>query len=332
MVQAVSETKPSWMSFLAWPLIGAGISYSVLGAMTIGLFVFPFVLTGLFAMFKWGGNRKSSVGLISGAGLPFLFLAYLNRSGPGMVCGPYKNGGQECTQEYSPWPFLIIGAIFVLLGVLMFIRIRSGSAISSRSRGLLVLILVVSVLTFGLIAAPSTRPSMTTESGRVQYSYNEISKSLAKKEGVPTSILPPVRVAVASYQDGSKASLWVPNPAKLKPRSNCFAVDVVRGKSGSAGFFESLCLAPKSAVILERQNSVVVGFIGLTKASQVSVTVLDQTYVVPMIFGYFLVPSSLSDDPTAKFTITYTEPGQGTCKVRNLVAPGISTSFECVIS
>lgn len=126
VVETVNEGKPNWKSFLAWPLIGAALALSVLGAMTIGIFVLPFALAGFFALLKWGGNRKSSVGLISGAGLPVLFIAYLNRNGPGMVCGPYKNGGQQCTQEYSPWPFLVIGAILVLLGVLLFIRLRSG--------------------------------------------------------------------------------------------------------------------------------------------------------------------------------------------------------------
>jgi hypothetical protein len=121
----VSTDRPSWASFFAWPMIGAALSLSVLGAMTIGVFVFPFAIAGLFALRKWGGNQKSSVGLISGAGLPVLYVAYLNRQGPGMVCGSYKNGGGYCTQEYSPWPFLIVGAILVALGVVLFIRLRN---------------------------------------------------------------------------------------------------------------------------------------------------------------------------------------------------------------
>ena len=328
----MNEDKPKWWSFFAWPLVGAALAFSVVSAMTIGIFLLPFVLVGLFALLKWGGDRKSSAGLFSGAGLPFLFIAYINRNGPGNICTPYGQGGQQCTQEGSPLPWLIIGAILVLLGVLLFIRLRSNSGISSRGKGLFLLILIVSVLTANLVIHQSPPPLMSTESGRVQYAFNEIFTAIAKKEAVPAPTLSPVRADVASYPGGSKASLWVPNPATFEPRSNCFAVDVVRNKSGSAGFFESSCLEPRAEVILERQNSVVVGFIGLTKASKASVTVLDQTFVVPMVFGYFLVPSSLTGDPKAKFTITYTEPGQATCKVINLPAPGISTSKECVIA
>jgi len=124
-MDAVSTDKLSWASFLAWPLIGAALSLSVLGAMTIGIYVLPFAIAGLLALRKWGGNQKSSVGLISGAGLPVLYVAYLNRQGPGMVCGPYKNGGQQCMQEYSPWPFLLVGTILFVLGLALFIRLRS---------------------------------------------------------------------------------------------------------------------------------------------------------------------------------------------------------------
>ena len=40
-----------------------------------------------------------------------LVLAFLNRHGPGMVCG-----GTKCEQQFSPWPWLIAGVLFVLLG------------------------------------------------------------------------------------------------------------------------------------------------------------------------------------------------------------------------
>lgn len=121
----MNEDKPKWWSFFAWPLVGAALAVSVLGAMTIGLFVLPFATAGLLALLRWGGNRKSSIGLISGVGLPFLYIALLNRGGPGMVCSSYKNGGQACTEEYSPWPFILIGAVLVAVGVILFVRSRT---------------------------------------------------------------------------------------------------------------------------------------------------------------------------------------------------------------
>lgn len=221
----------------------------------------------------------------------------------------------------------------MLLGVLMFLRIRSVSGISSNLKGVLVFVLVVFLLTFRLIVFPTTGSLGSTESGRVQDEFKAIFSTLAKVQGNPTLLpLPPVRVDVAFFSDGSKASLWVPNFAKMKPRSNCLGLYLSQGENWSGGSIESLCSAPKSGVILGRQNSVVVGFIGVTNAREVSITVLDVTVTVPMVFGYFLVPGSFSVDPKTKYTITYTEPGSATCKVSNLVAPASSRAMQCVVA
>lgn len=328
----MNEDKPTWWSFYAWPLIGAGLTFSVVGAMTIGLFVFPFVLAGFFAMLKWGGNRKSSVGLISGAGLPILFIAYINRDGPGDICTPYDHGGQQCSQEYSPWPFLIIGLALVLLGMLIFFRMRSGSAISSRTKGLLVVVLVVGVLIFGLIAAPSTRSPEDTELGRVQNAFNGMSALVAKKVGVPPSWLTSVRAGVVSYPDGSTASLWVPKSASGGLRSGCFYVDQSRNGSAIGGFSVASCAIPKSEVILERQGSIVVGFERMPRVPAARITSGGITVDAPITLGYFIFPSSVSMNPKAMFTITLIEPGGASCKVTDLVAPGSSTIVTCEIA
>lgn len=119
---------PSWWTFIAWPLVGAALAFSIVGAMTIGLFILPFATAALLALLKWGGNRQSSVGLISGIGLPLFYIAFLNRNGPGLICDSMSNGGRECMQEYSPWPFLIIGVGFVALGIALFMRLRTRGA------------------------------------------------------------------------------------------------------------------------------------------------------------------------------------------------------------
>ena len=96
-----SEKLKLW-SFLAWPVEGAALAVSVLGALTIGAYIMPFALVGLFILLKWGGDRRSSVGLISGIGLPLLYVAFLNRDGPGTICSSYGNGGRQCMDEWSP--------------------------------------------------------------------------------------------------------------------------------------------------------------------------------------------------------------------------------------
>ncbi|MCU1430223.1 MAG: hypothetical protein JWL83_4223 [Actinomycetia bacterium] len=61
-------------------------------------------------------------GLVSGFGAPLLYIAFLNRHGPGDICRHYANGGESCTQESSPWPWLAIGAAFVIAGAVLFVQ------------------------------------------------------------------------------------------------------------------------------------------------------------------------------------------------------------------
>ena len=120
----VNPDKPKLWSFLAWPVVGAALAVSVLGALTIGAYVLPFALGGLFLLLRWGGDRRSSVGLISGLGLPLLYIAFLNRDGPGTICSSYGNGGRQCVDEWSPWPWLLIGLALVTAGIVLFVRLR----------------------------------------------------------------------------------------------------------------------------------------------------------------------------------------------------------------
>ena len=82
-----------WVWFTAWLLVGAGYALSFIGIASIGLFVLP---------------------------LPVLYVAYLNRAGPGTICTTVA-GGQECHDEWSPWPWLAVGVILFVVGVAAFI-------------------------------------------------------------------------------------------------------------------------------------------------------------------------------------------------------------------
>lgn len=132
MTGVAAPGRNSWPVALAWfgcwLVTGTTWVLAVVGAFTIGVFVLPvaIVLTVLLAT-----RRTSSVGLpgiISGAGIPLLYVAYLNRGGPGSVCTTVF-GGQSCIQEWSPWPWLGVGTVLVVAGVVVLVimaRRRSG--------------------------------------------------------------------------------------------------------------------------------------------------------------------------------------------------------------
>jgi hypothetical protein len=163
-------------------------------------------------------------------------------------------------------------------------------------------------------------PMSSTESKRVRQAFHQMSLVVAKNEEVVSLELTPVHVGTASYPDGTKASLWVTNPAPLGVRLGCFYVDELR-KGRASGYSESSCVIPAKgwactsglgggcvqpgkSVTLDRNGPMVIGYVGLWPAQTVSVTANGSTTKLPVTLGYFIVPGSLSVDPAEKFTIT----------------------------
>ena len=119
-MKAPGDSVPA---FLAWCVVGAGLCFGVLSLLSVGPFVLlaTFVLCGflLWAVdFGWG-----MTGIISGAALPVLYVAWLNRGGPGEVCTSTATS-TECGDEWSPWPFLVVAIVLLVAGVVVFVRQR----------------------------------------------------------------------------------------------------------------------------------------------------------------------------------------------------------------
>jgi hypothetical protein len=109
-----------WLQFALWAAAGAGAASGLLTALTVGIFVLlaTVILTGLLI---WRGDRRLAVpGVVTGLGLPLLYVGYLNRAGPGLVCtGTAANG--SCTQEMSPWPWIAVGLFLVVTGAAIYL-------------------------------------------------------------------------------------------------------------------------------------------------------------------------------------------------------------------
>ena len=98
-----------WRWFVAWFLVGALYALAVLGALTIGIFVLPVAVVATVLLARVPTARIGSTGLVSGAGLPLLYVAWLNRDGPGTVCTS-TSSSSSCIDEWSPWPFVAVGS------------------------------------------------------------------------------------------------------------------------------------------------------------------------------------------------------------------------------
>jgi hypothetical protein len=121
----VKAAGDSGRAFAGWCVAGAAGCFGILSLLTVG----PFVLLGtlfLSAWLLWRFNFGWAMGgLLSGAGLPVLYVAWLNRDGPGEVCTSTATS-QTCTDEWSPWPFVGLALVLAVAGLLVFVRGRRG--------------------------------------------------------------------------------------------------------------------------------------------------------------------------------------------------------------
>ena len=127
MSSVTVSASRTWFYFVGWMLVGTSGAMIIAGAFTIGLFFAPIAALGAILMSRRLPARVGLPGLAAGVGLPFLFVAYLNRSGPGMVCAKTLSAfgsGQSCSQEWNPWLILAPGLFFIAIGVGGFTRLR----------------------------------------------------------------------------------------------------------------------------------------------------------------------------------------------------------------
>jgi hypothetical protein len=92
-------------------VVGAAFAFGLLGILSIGLFILPCALLTTFYLARRNPSGRYMTGLLSGVGVPLLVVAFLNRNGPELVCT-----GNTCDEQLSPWPWLLAGVLFVLLG------------------------------------------------------------------------------------------------------------------------------------------------------------------------------------------------------------------------
>jgi hypothetical protein len=96
--------------FAAWGLVGAGL---VLGFVSAALG--PLVLLPAIALLVVLGRRGIGIeatGLLAACGALFLFIAYVQRDGPGWHCATTPDS-VECGESADPRPWLAIGVVLV---------------------------------------------------------------------------------------------------------------------------------------------------------------------------------------------------------------------------
>jgi hypothetical protein len=112
-IVASSGRTSRWVWFAAWLVVGAAFASGFLSF--AGLFVLPIAILLTILLARTRSSALGLPGLVAGLGLPLLYIAYINREGPGNVCRTSATA-HTCTEEWSPWPWLLVGMILLIAG------------------------------------------------------------------------------------------------------------------------------------------------------------------------------------------------------------------------
>ena len=105
------------MAISSRPLVTESSFTSALAVALGPVVLLPAILAGA-VMVRSQGGRQSWPGLLAGAGLVSLVVAYVQRAGPGTTCW-HTAAAVGCAQHLDPVPWLIVGILLVGVGLLV---------------------------------------------------------------------------------------------------------------------------------------------------------------------------------------------------------------------
>ena len=115
----VSPQKPRsqlpW--FLAWVAVGIGFA---LGVSVLGVFAVPLALVATVLLIVFHHADRSALGTLVGIGFLSLYVAYVQRKGPGTVYW-HTSTASGADQYLDPRPWLVAGIVLVAIGVAAFL-------------------------------------------------------------------------------------------------------------------------------------------------------------------------------------------------------------------
>ena len=116
--ELTERASPTWGGFFAWAALGCA---SALGLLVFGFLGIPPILIGALLARKRPAFRASAFGALAGVGSLLLYVAFVQRRGPGTVCW-HTATASGCDEYLNPWPWLVVGLLLVVVGVVAHVR------------------------------------------------------------------------------------------------------------------------------------------------------------------------------------------------------------------
>lgn len=104
--------------FWAWALVGCA---AALGVVSLGVLVLAPVAVIGWLLASRPASRRSAFGLATGIGVLLLYVAWVQRAGPGTTCWQTARAS-GCGQHSNPLPWLLAGIALFVGGIVVHAR------------------------------------------------------------------------------------------------------------------------------------------------------------------------------------------------------------------
>ena len=118
VTQGDARRRLAW--FAVWLVVGAALAFSVLDGVAFGFFLFPFAVAAVVLLIVRHRLDRSAWGLLCGVGLLSLYVAYVERKGPGTVYWHTATASGYDTYP-DPRPWFVAGLLLIVVGVTAFV-------------------------------------------------------------------------------------------------------------------------------------------------------------------------------------------------------------------
>jgi hypothetical protein len=110
------QQSPRLRWFCAWAGVGVGLA---LGISALGLIAVPVAMLAAIVLVVRHHSGRSALGVLVGIGLLSLYVAYVQRDGPGTV--DWHTAAASGSEQYlDPRPWLAAGLLLIVIGTVAF--------------------------------------------------------------------------------------------------------------------------------------------------------------------------------------------------------------------
>jgi len=116
----MNRTGIGW--FLAWTVAGALVALTVLGILSIGIFVLPFAVAAIIFLRRRSPGWPTTLGIPAGVGVMAIVLGFLNLDYQPCTSAPIVLHGQETYScgGIDPTPLFLVGSLILVAAFVVY--------------------------------------------------------------------------------------------------------------------------------------------------------------------------------------------------------------------